>query len=371
MQDSLYIKIYKDLKNDIKNGIYKNGKKLPTEKELSERYNVSRITSQKAVKLLVEDGLVKRRPNIGSFVCLDENNKENIDTKAMFREKKIIGIVLEAIWDSFGIGLFDGAYDYANSLGYELIIKKSYGSQKKETKAIEDLIKLGAEGIIIMPVHGTYYSQEILKLVVQNFHIVFVDRYLSGINVPFIGTNNIQISKECVNYLVNKNHKNIALITINDNEATTLDDRKQGFIEGCTENNITSNFIFNKIDSILPEKFKERNYNETIKNITTFLEENKEITAIITTEYFLMQLTKLALKSINKKIPDDISIICFDSPHNLLEDYEITHVKQDEETMGKEAVKQLINLIKNNEVKQEILLDAKIIEGNSVKNIWR
>lgn len=43
----LYEQIYNDIIEGIENGTYKKGDRLPSEKELSEKYCVSRITSKK------------------------------------------------------------------------------------------------------------------------------------------------------------------------------------------------------------------------------------------------------------------------------------------------------------------------------------
>ena len=52
----LYEQIYNDIIEGIENGTYKKGDRLPSEKELSEKYCVSRITSKKALELLAEEG---------------------------------------------------------------------------------------------------------------------------------------------------------------------------------------------------------------------------------------------------------------------------------------------------------------------------
>ncbi len=50
----MYKKIYDDLLEAIEKGIYPPGSKLPSEKELMEQYNVSRITSKKALEMLAD-----------------------------------------------------------------------------------------------------------------------------------------------------------------------------------------------------------------------------------------------------------------------------------------------------------------------------
>lgn len=64
-RDPLYLKIYNDLLAGIKNGTYASGSRLPSEKELSSNYDVSRITSKKALEMLAEQNMITRMPGAG------------------------------------------------------------------------------------------------------------------------------------------------------------------------------------------------------------------------------------------------------------------------------------------------------------------
>lgn len=67
-----YIRVYDRLYEMIQNRIYPPGSQLPSEKELAEQMDVSRMTLRKALALLQEDNLITNRSGIGSFV-----NEEN------------------------------------------------------------------------------------------------------------------------------------------------------------------------------------------------------------------------------------------------------------------------------------------------------
>ena len=66
-----YIQVYSTVRDWIYQGSYKPGSRLPTEEELCRLFQVSRITTRKAVDMLVDEGLVVRQPGRGTFVVED------------------------------------------------------------------------------------------------------------------------------------------------------------------------------------------------------------------------------------------------------------------------------------------------------------
>ena len=56
------------LMDEIGKGAYSVGAALPTERELCERFEVSRHTTRDALKVLEQKGLIKRRQGSGSTV---------------------------------------------------------------------------------------------------------------------------------------------------------------------------------------------------------------------------------------------------------------------------------------------------------------
>ena len=65
----LYAQIVEQLQNDIAKGVFSKTGRLPTEVELAEQYQVSRITVRRAVDELVSQGLVEKKQGKGTFVC--------------------------------------------------------------------------------------------------------------------------------------------------------------------------------------------------------------------------------------------------------------------------------------------------------------
>ncbi len=64
----LYLQIAEELKAKINSGELKPNSRIPTELELSDSYQVSRITIRKAMELLVDEEILVRKQKIGTFV---------------------------------------------------------------------------------------------------------------------------------------------------------------------------------------------------------------------------------------------------------------------------------------------------------------
>lgn len=69
MSQPRYLQIKQYLNEKIQTRTWPVGYKIPTEIELADEFSVSRMTANKAIKELVTDGLLKRTPRLGTFVC--------------------------------------------------------------------------------------------------------------------------------------------------------------------------------------------------------------------------------------------------------------------------------------------------------------
>lgn len=78
-----------EIKKKIIAGEYPVNSKLPNEFELSELFNVSRVTLRRAVKGLVDDGLVEKIQGVGTFVRKPQKVKRIVISSAAESFSKI------------------------------------------------------------------------------------------------------------------------------------------------------------------------------------------------------------------------------------------------------------------------------------------
>ena len=64
----LYKQLMQKIRSDIAAGVYPVHSRIPSEQELCETYQVSRVTVRKALAELTQEGLLKRRQGKGTFV---------------------------------------------------------------------------------------------------------------------------------------------------------------------------------------------------------------------------------------------------------------------------------------------------------------
>ena len=74
----LYVRVARELKQEILNGVYLVGSKLPTEDALCSRFDVSRYTVREALRLLREDGLVASRQGAGTVVVPPRSSNSDV-----------------------------------------------------------------------------------------------------------------------------------------------------------------------------------------------------------------------------------------------------------------------------------------------------
>ncbi|MGT2666274.1 GntR family transcriptional regulator [Streptococcus rifensis] len=64
-----YLKIHNQIKDEIDQGIWKIGQRLPSERDFADHFQVSRMTLRQAVSLLVEEGVLERKVGSGTYVA--------------------------------------------------------------------------------------------------------------------------------------------------------------------------------------------------------------------------------------------------------------------------------------------------------------
>lgn len=88
-----YLQIAQELRGQIEQHRLCNGDQIPTEKELTQRYHVSRMTANRAVRLLAAEGYVERVSGRGSYVCEKKIHKPITSSRSFTKDMEGIGCI--------------------------------------------------------------------------------------------------------------------------------------------------------------------------------------------------------------------------------------------------------------------------------------
>ena len=167
----LYQKILDDLVKDIRTGVYQENDQLPTELELSEKYEVSRITSKRALMELENIGLISRTRGKGSFV-----KKQDVVKEIVEQPKNLLLIYPFLSGENTGLGEYtQGILEVLQGKEFQLLVQSE--NFLVETP-IEEIVSKYA-GVIYYP-QKTLESLEVLyQLHLNDIPIVILDKLRS------------------------------------------------------------------------------------------------------------------------------------------------------------------------------------------------
>lgn len=365
MKKIMYEQIHDDIIKDIQNGVYLEKDILPSEKELAAKYNVSRITTGKAMSLLVEEGIVERVRGKGTFVCDDVKRVLNGDEKNKHHdgnhntEFNMIGVIVDAFDLEFGTHLLKGIERecYKNNMG--MFLRCTYGSVEAENEAIQTALTCGCKGLILVTVQGETYSEMLLKLALDHVPIVLADRELKGLGIPCIKTDNYKATWELLDALVKQGHKKICLVNHAYEATSTVMERSNAFRDFMMQNSDCRGTVrvlqgYNDDLEKQMESYSSCDLTELEEIVAA-----EECTAFVAVEYKLGMM----LQEVCDRLDMERKICVFDDLYEIFNKGKyFMHVKQNEYQMGVEAVRMIMRIINGESTENSVLVPYKIVE---------
>ena len=160
----LYERVMEQIMNLLKNKELKPGDQLPPERELAEKFSISRGSLREAFRVLESRGLIESKPGGGRFIReLKKDTIINAENIILSLEKSSILELLEAR-EMFEVKIAEVAAQRAIPEDIELI-KKSLSNAKKEEKLDDKEMKRDTEfHIAVARASHNFVFINILKL---------------------------------------------------------------------------------------------------------------------------------------------------------------------------------------------------------------
>lgn len=276
---------------------------------------------------------------------------------------RTLGVVLSDISNPFFSRLLYGIEKAAHENDYAVIACNTNEDIDTEIKQLKMLHNKRVDGILLAAAYrvGDSISEENMYLYDGDIPVIYIDREVFPVESSAVSVDNIRGCYEAVKYLLDLGHKNIGVIA--PFNIITVESRIAGCRQAVQEANLPPENCH-----IIRYDAKSANNSQTLQ---PWLQENDEITAIITlnSDSLLQLLTEC--KNLGKTIPSDYSVICWDDC-DLAKYWEITVIEQPTIQMGKIAVERVlsqINAAESNTNNEKTLLPVTLHLRKSCKRL--
>lgn len=307
VREARYRQIYRQLRAQILSGAYQPGDKLPTEMKLAALYGVSRITSAAALTELAREGLVQRVPRRGTTVIAPAERESS-------PRRPLLAWIQPSLDPSIGLNLLRGIERATRLAGYNLLVHLTGTSRAEEEEAIRNAVAAGADGLALFLQDGETYNGEVLRLVLDRYPLVLVDRYLRGLPCACVQSDNTAGAREAMLELVRAGHRHICTIIFPPTATSTIEDR----LEGCAQAVATTGVAFDRSLVYVAERFSidfietGAMPNEEVERLAAYLRRTPRVSAVFATNATLALLALRAAERLGRCIPADLSIACID-----------------------------------------------------------
>ena len=292
---SLFRRIADELLADMAAGRIRAGERLPSEHELVRRFGVSRITAKRALDELAHAGRAKRVRGRGTFALAGRVGAAPSDP--------LIGLVVPDFSETYGVKLLYALEERCSAVGAHLVVKRTLGDAAREAAAIAALLRLGARGLVVFPVHGEHYQPVLLELVLDGFPVVLVDRYLREIPAPAVVTDNREAAAALTAHVLAAGCREVAFVSPPAEHTSALEDRLLGLETALARRGLVPAGVLT-LRSSLPGRFTGENIREDERRVRRFVHERPGLDALIVSEYNLARVVVDALKSVGKRVPE-------------------------------------------------------------------
>lgn len=300
----LYKQIQVDILGQIKAGKLRPGDRVPSEKELADKYRVSQITSKNALIGLADEGVLVRVQGKGTFVRQDGETAEDLDVSSHVRD--VIGLILPCMKTKVDQKILDSIEKYVTASGYNLQVRITRESQLEESAAIESMVAASVRGLIVFPTEEERYNDSILRLSLDKFPHVLIDRFLKEIRTYSVSSDNVNGTEQAITHLLDSGHEHIALITPEITNTAT-EERVIGFEKAYLAKKLPIN---KDLWCIL--KIEDISSGNAQHIIESFMSERPEVSAAFVVNVELTNYTYYAAKRLKKLVPDNLELVCFD-----------------------------------------------------------
>lgn len=362
---------YKIIKKSLLKLVEENGNvedfQLPTEHGLMEQYGYSRNTVRQALRELEHEGSIYRIHGKGTFL---KGKKDGSDLKEK-QDSGLIGLVNFYFLDYIYPEIMRGIEDRIYKEGYSLVLSNCNLDHTKELESVQRILDQGIKGLIIEPSRNTEITEDHpLMVLLRESGIPIVTTHWNPSEREFsmVTINDVKAGYSATSHLIEKGHKDIAIIYKEDVQAGQL--RLEGYLKALEENHLEAdeNWILGYTDK---DEAAESGPGY-LKTMELLKDKSNHPSAIFYFNDSLAINGYKAIRELGLEIPKDISVVGFDDfSASALVSPPLTTFAHPKYILGKWAAQILLEEMDptHRPLPMQLLFEPVFVERESVKSL--
>jgi DNA-binding LacI/PurR family transcriptional regulator len=302
--------------------------------------NQETVSPDTAVRVYAAIKKLSYEPNI-----LARNFRKN--------ESRVILVISPNVTNPYYAHILSGIGDTATKAGYSALICNTEEDETREREALDMLRKRRADGAILMA--SNMGCQWLLEYA-DNFPLVQCSEYDLNVDIPHVSIDNYKATQEAMEYLINLGHRQIAIIS-SENEYISTNLRLKAYKDTLEKHGITPN------DKYIISASRDYSFKSGKSTAKELLKVSPRPTAIFCISDTLALGAITAAKELGIPVPEEVTVIGFDDvEHTTMFHPYITTVAQPCYELGKQSANLLYaQMTQGKELPRQLILEHKLI----------
>lgn len=325
--------------------------------DIAKQANVSAMTVSKVIN---NTGKISEKTRVRIKKIMEEMNyvPNSMARSLVLQETKMLSLLIPDITNPFFTTVARGAEDAAMRLGYKLLFGNSDESLTKEKEYVDMILSTRVDGVLFSAA-SDLSGPHLETLRRHKIPFVLLDRCVPGIDCDMVSGDSKEGARKLVEHLIAQGHRRIAVIN-GSLTVSTARERLAGYREALKLNDIPAD----------DELILEMNYKQFADEaaLRRLLELPEPPTAIFAGNNFIAVGLIRKLLELGIRVPDQMSVVCFDDLGASVIDPFFTVVSQPAYQFGAMGIQLLIDRIKGTTTpawKRVVLPSELIIRGSS------
>lgn len=354
-QKSKYMEVANWVLEQLQNGRFREGERLPSEHELSLQFHLNRQTVRHAIDVLEQKNMLIRIQGSGTYVGQGKREEQpekfyNIAVISTYVDSYIFPPVLK------------GIERVLSKAGYTMQVAFTGNHVEREGEILKKIVeKIRIDGLIAEPAKSALpnpncrYYKELEK---QKIPVLFINSKYQELNMPSVSLHDSMVGEKAAQYLIRAGHRELGGIFKCDDGQGHL--RYSGFIRALEQAGLKAEerrILWMDSESQKDMAVWADYMFQRLSGCTGLVCYNDEVA------YHFSGICRER----GLRIPEDLSIVSIDNSElAAIGEVPITSFSHPMEALGKKAARNLIRLLENPCFDANYLFDSEVVERDSV-----